>query len=283
MTNAEVSKRPVLANGLLYFVNANDTLLAVDPKTGERRFSQHRAPALGMEIAGHSGPLVTAGLVFLCFSDGSVVAYDAATGDERWEPLDLSLEAEQLLGDVPKYLDVDSTPVAATIDGVPAVIVASYEAGVYALEAATGSQLWSNSAPLGATDVLLWSEPEHVGRDGVRQPARSLVLVSTGTTGLWALDVATGAEVWRRDLPDGGTQRPVPVSGALLVATTNRGLFLISPRDGGVIDGLDTTEGFSMPPAAHGQRAFVLSNAGRLLVIDVEAPYREPRATHDWP
>jgi outer membrane protein assembly factor BamB len=110
MSNAEVSKQPVLAGGVLYFVNANDTVLAVDPRTGERRWSQHRAPALGMEIAGHSGPLVHAGKVFLCFSDGSVGAYDAATGNEAWEPLDLSLDAEQLLGAVPKYLDVDSTP-----------------------------------------------------------------------------------------------------------------------------------------------------------------------------
>src|SRR5690606_9548779 len=33
-TNAEVARKPVLADGILYFTNANDTLIAVDAKTG---------------------------------------------------------------------------------------------------------------------------------------------------------------------------------------------------------------------------------------------------------
>jgi outer membrane protein assembly factor BamB len=283
MTNAEVARRPVLVASTLYAVNANDTVLALDARTGERIWSQHRPPALGMEIAGHSGALVSGNTVFLCFSDGAVGAYDSASGTERWEPLDLSVDAEQVLGNVPKYLDVDSTPEAATIGGVAAIVVASYAGGVYALEADNGSQLWANNGPLGATDVTVWIEPEHVGDDGARVPERRLVLVSTGTTGIWALDLDTGVEVWRNDLPEGGTQRPVPVAGALLVATTNRGLYLMSPRDGGVIDGLDTTLGFSMPPAAHGQRAYILSNSGTLLGLDVEAPGVERPARHHWP
>lgn len=283
MTNAEVSRRPVLDGSVLFAVNANDTVLALDASTGERIWSQHRAPALGMEIAGHSGVLVHGGAVFLCFSDGSVAAYDAETGVERWEPLDLSVDAEQVLGNVPKYLDVDTTPEFARVGGVPAIIVASYAGGVYALEADSGSQLWANNGPLGATDVTLWSEPEHTTEDGVRIPARHLALVATGTTGIWALEVESGTEVWRNDLPEGGIQRPVPVSGALLVATTTRGLYLMSPRDGGVIDGIDTSEGFSMPPAAHGGRAFILGNSGDLLGIEITAPNWRPEPRHAWP
>jgi outer membrane protein assembly factor BamB len=236
-----------------------------------------------MEIAGHSGVLVQGDTAFVCFSDGSVAAYDKETGAERWEPLDLSVDAEQIIGSVPKYLDVDSTPQAAQVHGVPAIVVASYAGGVYALEADSGSQLWSNNGPLGATDVTVWMEPEHTSLDGARVPERRLVLVSTGTTGIWALDLDTGDEVWRNDLPEGGTERPVPVSGALLVATTSRGLYLMSPRDGGVIDGLDTTQGFSMPAAAYGQRAFILSNSGNLLGLDVTRPDWRPPAKRAWP
>ena len=47
MSNAEVSRRPVLQNGLLYVVNANDTVLALEPDTGKVRWSQHRSPAAG--------------------------------------------------------------------------------------------------------------------------------------------------------------------------------------------------------------------------------------------
>jgi outer membrane protein assembly factor BamB len=283
MSNAEVARRPVKVDDVLYFVNANDTVLALNAKTGERLWSQHRSPALGMEIAGHSGVLIDGGAAFVAFSAGTVAAFDAASGVERWEPVDLSLEAEQLLDTIPKYLDVDSTPVAAHIDGSAAIVVGSYEAGVYALERDSGTQIWANNAALTVTDVMLWSEPEHTARDGVRHPARELLLVSTGTTGMWALDVQTGAEVWRRDLPQGGTQRPVPVSGAVLVATTEQGLFLVSPRDGGVIDGLDTGEGFSMPPAAVGERAFILSNDGDLLALSIPSPQFARPARHSWP
>ncbi len=52
MSNAEVSRRPILQNGLLYVVNANDTLLALEPDTGKVRWSQHRSPATGMESRG---------------------------------------------------------------------------------------------------------------------------------------------------------------------------------------------------------------------------------------
>jgi outer membrane protein assembly factor BamB len=49
-------------------------------------------------------------------------------------------------------------------------------------------------------------------------------------------------------------------------------LFLVSPLDGGVIDGLDVTNGFAMMPAVYGRRAYVLSNTGMLLGIHVDAP-----------
>jgi hypothetical protein len=89
--------------------------------------------------------------------------------------------------------------------------------------------------------------------------------------------------VWRRDLPESGVQRPVEIAGAILVATSTRGLYLMSPRDGGVIDGLDTAYGFSMPPAAYGQRAFILSNDGDLLALTVERPRSRRAPEHAWP
>lgn len=275
MSNAEINKRPVLAGGVLYAVNANDTLMAIEPTSGKLRWSQHRAPALGMEVAGHSGPLVWRGLVYLAYSDGNVIAYDAATGAERWQPVDLSAEAEQLLGDVPQYLDVDTTPVPLDLVDGPAVGVGSYEGGVFALDADTGNQIWSNPAVVGVSDLMLWSQGAHADREGGPEvPARTLILASTGTSGLWALEPATGEAVWHRDLPSGGVSRPVPIAGALLFSTTQRGLYLVSPLDGGVIDGIHTGMGLSMQPAAHGNRAFVLTNEGQFLSVHVASPRR---------
>jgi outer membrane protein assembly factor BamB len=263
----------VLHAGKLFFVNANDTLIAVEPKTGKRLWSQHRTPASGMEVAGHAGLSAHQGVVYVAFSAGTVAAYAADGGRELWEPVDLAAEAEQILGEVPTYLDVDTTPEWLDLDGTPTLIVGSYSGGVHALRADTGNQLWSNPAVKSVTDVSVWHQAAHQDRvNGNLYPEQTLLIASTGSTGLWGLDPRTGAEVWRRDLPEGGTSEPAFISGAMLISTTGHGLFLVSPKQGELIDGIHTQTGFSMAPAAFGQRAFILSNSGNFVALTVPRP-----------
>jgi len=61
-------------------------------------------------------------------------------------------------------------------------------------------------------------------------------------------------------------------AGALIVGTTRYGLFLISPRNGKVIDGFDLGSGFSQTPAVLGNRAYAMSNHGTILGIEVSPP-----------
>jgi outer membrane protein assembly factor BamB len=273
-TNAEVSKRPVRVGETLFVVNANDTVLALDRKTGELRWSQHHTPAAGMQVAGHAGPLVWRDKVYAAFSDGTVTAYDAASGVERWQPVDLAAEAEQTLGDVPKYLDADTTPVPAELEAGPVVFVGSYEGGVFALDAETGTPVWSNPAVAGVSELLLWQQAAHPRRSGrgPERPARSLLIAGTGTTGLWALDPESGREVWRRTLPSGGVSAPVPMLGALMVSATRLGVFLLNPLDGRLMDGVHTGEGVSGTPAVYGRRAYVVTDGGRLLSFLASPP-----------
>ncbi len=277
MTSSEVSRRPVLVNGVVYATNANDTVVALDAKSGQLRWTQHRAPAHGMEIAGHSGLLVADHRVYVGFSDGHVAAFDADTSKESWPPVDLSGEAEQTLGEVPRYLDVDTTPVLDALTVGQVIYVASYAGGVFALSADTGSRVWNNTRALGATELVLWTQPAHPASDGSgMEPARKLLLAASGTTGLWALSPTDGSEVWRRDLPEGGISEPVPVAGALLVSTTRYGLFLISPRDGGIMDGLGFSGGLAMTPAVYGERAYVVTNDGTFLGTQILPPRAQP-------
>jgi outer membrane protein assembly factor BamB len=273
-TNAEVARRPVLSERFLYVVNANDTVLALDPKTGALHWSQHRPPALGMEVAGYSGPLLWRGKIYAGFSDGTVTAFDAATGAERWQPVDLSAEAEQALGEVPTYLDVDTTPIGEMLEAGPAVFVGSYAGGVFALDAEAGTQIWANPAVGGVSELVLWKQPEHPAREegAPPLPERRLLLAATGTTGLWALDPENGREVWRRPLPHGGVSAPVPVMGALLVSASQLGVFLVSPLDGGIIDGIHLTDGASGTPAAYGRRAFAVTNGGYFMSMQIAPP-----------
>ncbi|WP_394839170.1 PQQ-binding-like beta-propeller repeat protein [Pendulispora rubella] len=282
-TGAEVARRPVRNGEMLYFANGSDQLFAVDRRTGKKKWQAQRTSALGMEIAGYAGPALANNKVYLAFSDGHVVAYDARDGSEKWTPVDLSAEAEQntAAGEVPRYLDVDTTPVPNDIPGSGNVVyVASYAGGVFALDAETGSRVWVNDQARGVTDLTLFNEPAHApdpngpDRDGPTVPARKLLLASSGTTGLWGLDPTTGKMVWRNDVPEGGVTAPVQVAGALLVGTTRYGLFLLSPRNGRVIDGFDMGTGVAQTPSAFGNRAYAMTNVGTLLGIQIDPPVR---------
>ena len=283
MTNAEVARRPVLYNGLLYATNANDTVFALEPESGKLRWHQHRTPAMGMEVAGHSGVVAFRNKIYSGFSDGTVLAFDPLTGAERFTPVDLAAEVEANTGVAPQYLDVDTTPVPDNLAAGPVVFVASYAGGVFALDSETGTQVWSNPGVLGVSDLVLWSQPAHPGRAGEpAAPERRYLIAGSGTTGLWALDPETGAEVWRRAVPSGGVSAPVPIAGALLVSTTRLGVFLVSPLGGELIDGIHMADGSAMTPAAFGTRAFLLTNGGTLLSLRVTPPYAELHANR-WP
>jgi outer membrane protein assembly factor BamB len=273
-TNAEVARRPVLRSGVIYVVNANDTLIAIDAASGKLKWHQHRTPALGMEVAGYAGPALGRDKVYAAFSDGTVQAYSLEDGSEQWPTVDLAAEAEQSNGDVPRYLDVDTTPVVDRHPNGTVVYVAGYAGGVFALDAENGTRVWVNDKALGVTNLMVWEQPAHPPRhgDGPEVQARKLLLASSGLTGLWALDPLDGKTVWRRNLPEGGMTVPVPMQGALLVGTTRYGLFLFSPLDGGVIDGIATGNGFAMAPAVFGRRAFVMSNGGTLISLSVDPP-----------
>jgi outer membrane protein assembly factor BamB len=281
-SGAEVARRPVLSGESLYFANAADNLFAVDRRSGKGQWHVHRTPALGMEISGYAGPSFDHGIIFFAFSDGHVGAYDAVDGSEKWPPVDLSVEAEQAQGgDQLRYLDVDTTPVPDDLGPQGRVVfVASYAGGVFALDQDRGATVWKNDKATGVTDLTMWREHAHAASPGSPDyveggppvPSREVLLASSGASGLWALEPATGRMLWRIPIPEGGVTAPAPLAGALLVGTTNYGAFLLSPRDGKPIDGFDLGSGFSQAPATFGTRGFVLSNGGTFVAIQVEPP-----------
>jgi outer membrane protein assembly factor BamB len=280
-TAAEVSRRPVIGGpgqAVLFVANGADQLFALERATGKQLWTVHRTPALGMEIAAHAGPAYDGESVYMAYSDGHVAAYDPKDGSERWPAVDLSAEAEQSLGDAPRYLDVDTTPVVEDAPTGRVLYVASYAGGVFALDARSGSRVWMNEKAIGATELLLWREPEHEVRDAKSGaglpmvPARRILVASSGVSGLWGLEPGTGKKLWRVPVPEGGITAAAPIAGALLVGTTRYGLFLMSPLDGRPIDGIDLGTGFAETPAVYGNRGFILSNAGTFLGLLVDDP-----------
>lgn len=274
MTNAEVARRPVLVGDTVYVMNANDTLIAIHKDTGALKWHQHRTPAFGMEVAGYAGPMVAHGRIYTAFSDGVVLAYSLEDGSEQWPAVDLAAEAEQSAasGEIPKYLDVDTTPIADHIATGDVIFVGSYAGGVFALDADDGSRAWVNDKVTGVTELAMFRQPAHPSRGGGPLiPEKKVLIAASGPTGLWGLNPDDGRMLWRRTLPEGGFSAPTPVAGAILISSTRYGIFLFSPLNGALIDGLELGGGFAMTPAAYGERAFVVSNSGTFLSLHLAA------------
>lgn len=285
-SGSEVSRKPVLYGETLVFLNGSDQVFALDRRSGKPIWAAHRTPAAGMELAGYAGPAVDHGKVYAAFSDGHVVAYDVRDGTERWSPVDLAAEAEQQAGgQEQRYLDVDTTPIVADVPGPGRVVfVASYQGGVYALDAENGSRVWANEKAAGVNDLVYWDqrahEPNPKGPDagGPKVPAKRLLFAASAQTGLWALDPATGREVWRLPVPEGGITSPAIVAGALVFGTSRYGLFLVSAENGHVIDAIDSGNGFAAKPATFGNRLYAFSNGGAIYGVSIDTPL-PPRKT----
>ncbi len=278
-TGSAVGRQPVRDGERLFFSNASDYIFAVDRRSGKTLWQAHRTPAMGMEVAGHAGVAFDQNRIFAAFSDGHVAAFDANSGTDAWpEQLDL-LAGADANAEAARYLDVDTTPVVASHPQQGRVIyVAAYSTGVFAIATASGTILWHNVHALGVADIAYWSErphrPEGMPVDAPDIAPAPLLLASSGSTGLWALDPLTGERRWRVQVPEGGITTTVPIAGALLIGSTGYGLHLISPWNGKGIDGIDPGLGFSSPPATFGRMAYVLSNAGTLLAVNVNPPGR---------
>jgi outer membrane protein assembly factor BamB len=206
------SSAPVVADGVVYFsgivrqaasVVGAPALFAVDLATGDILWQKE---VIGLGEPG--SPVVVDGAVFIGTSGsgelatpaagtseasipgtGDLVAFDAATGTERWRT---SIGSAGFFS-------------PAVADGV--VYVGSDDGKLHAIDANTGQERWSFAIPV-ADEVLFTSSPA---------VADGLVYI-TGTRGnLYAIDVATGAERWRALVGGVSPTTPVVAGGTVYV------------------------------------------------------------------
>ena len=160
---------PTILDGSVYvFVDGND-LVALEASTGSVLWSMP-------DIAGGpANPTAGDGALFIPTDDGSIVALDAATGAERWRTA------------VSETSGAAHRPAFA--DG--RVFVASDGGGYVALEASDGAIAWRFDTGLFETATAVVADGiAYVGAGGSATDGR-----------LWAIDAATGKELWRVEEP----------------------------------------------------------------------------------
>lgn len=247
----EVRRKPVLGPEAVYVATGSDVVLALDRDTGRRLWMYKREPPDGFAVEGHAGVTLDGRRLYAGFSDGTVVALDAAEGSAVWEretSQDVELPDED--SSLPTYLDVDTTPVVK--DGV--VFAASHAAGLYALDGRGGGVQWRREDLPGATGLAIAGDEVIVSR------ARVVDVVSA----------SNGESRYSVALPAQSLTSPTVTRGVVLVAATRGALYAISREQRAVVTLVSAGEGFGAAPVASGRRAFALSNAGVLYSLEVD-------------
>ncbi len=243
-----IRTQPVLAADALYVVAENDTVTALARDDGRILWTYAKEPVEEITIAGHAGMLLDDGRLFAAFTDGAVAAINPADGQLFWE-IETSVDIELRPGNVPQFLDVDTTPVL--LKGT--LYVASFTAGLYALNASSGT--------------VEWRDPAFKGVTGLATAGRMLV-VSSARRGLSLLDLRTREVQWEK-APERGAPTPPIVTdrGTVIYGETRGSLLALSLSDGREIARAEGGSGFSATPSALGSFGGALSNGGRFLFL----------------
>ena len=242
-----VRRAPALAADAVYVVTENDRVVALSREDGELLWSYDRETDVEYAIAGHAGLTLWEGKVLAGFTDGAVVALDAADGSVEWErPTSLDYDGEE--NEALRFFDVDTTPVV--IDDT--LYVASFSTGIYALDPNNGSVRWR--LPRRGVTALAVAGP--------------LLIVSSAEEGVVAIDRHRREDVWRRAVDRGAPGPPhVTPLGVVLVGESRGALLALDARSGAEVGRIDAGTGFSGPIAVAGRLGFALSNGGTLMAF----------------
>lgn len=221
-----------------------NALVAVDLVAQKVLWRIKRPTPDGITVRGQCTPGVDAarGRAYVGFSDGALLAVDIATGNTLWVTT-LGIRKDF-------FADVDVTPLLA--DGGKALITASYNGGLFKLDAETGAKIWS--------------QPLH-RITGLVRIDRGLLVASLGSGQVAGLYEANGKVRWRYKVKKGYPTAPVALDPGLVAVGVSKGpLTILEAVTGRPVQLITPGSGLSVPPTRSERDLVALTNEGLLLV-----------------
>ena len=239
---SEVLAPPAESDGVVVVRCIDGRVFGLDVDTGQRIWVyDHSVPLL--TLRGNAPLLLRAGVVFVGYDGGQVVALNLEDGTLRWEQTLVTTEGRT---ELERLSDIDGQMVFIASD----LLLSSYKNRLASLAADSGRLLWFK-------DV---SSATGVSVDRVN------LVVSDKDGNVWLLDRRNGAESWKHDqLQRRGLTRPVFYGSFIVVGDAQGYLHWINIKDGRFaarekIGG----KGFSGPPLVVGNTLYVMTKKGNL-------------------
>ncbi|HYD88059.1 MAG TPA: PQQ-binding-like beta-propeller repeat protein [Vitreimonas sp.] len=239
---AQIAAPPVIADGNLYFLDADHRVHAIRASNGDRLWTEQLRPSEGRDRVARGGGVAAAGgRVFVTTGFGFVVALDGQTGDEVWRAQSdapfqsaptvaggrvfaitndselIGMDANtgnviwnyQAIAEPARILSAPSV----AVDGE--TVVAPFASGeVVALLAGNGRRLWSDSLSRAGRLTSLSAINDIAGRPVVDN---GVVYAASHSGVLAGIDLRTGQRGWAR--PFASTQTPW-IAGDVLYAVS---------------------------------------------------------------
>jgi len=246
-----VRSLPALSEDAVFVITASDAIVALSRVRGEELWRYKRDAPAGFSLTGHSGLVLHEGRVFAGFTDGVVVALDAATGQVAWER-DTALDFEEADDTVTRFVDVDTTPVIVG----DRVWIASFSGGLYELALGSGS--------------VLGREAELTGIVSITAAGTDSLILSSADMGVVRFDTQTRRVRWRRTVRRGAPGTARIERGAVLVGENLGGFLALSLETGAELSRFESGHGFTAECAVAGRLGFIVSNGGSLFAFAID-------------
>ena len=240
---SEVLAAPAESDGIVVVRCIDGRVFGLDVDTGQRLWVyDHSVPLL--TLRGNAPLLLRAGVVFVGYDGGQVVALSLDEGVLMWEQTLVTAEGRS---ELERLSDIDGQLVFIASD----LLVSSYKNRLASLAADSGRLLWFK-------DV---SSATGVSVDRVN------LTISDKEGNVWLLDRRNGAESWKQDqLFHRDLTRPVFYGSFIVVGDAEGYLHWINISDGQFaarekIGG----NGFTGPPLVVGNTLYIMTNKGSLM------------------
>ena len=242
---SEVLAPPTLAGDVVVARTVDGRLFGLSAADGSRLWSLDRSQP-PLTLRGQSAPLAIGTTVVAGLDNGRLIALEAADGKPLWEQ---TVSAPTGRTELERITDID----AQLIAGEGVVYVASYGGEVAAISFDTGDVLWRYALKSYAGLAL----------------AADRLIVSDEEGLVWALDIKSGAVLWKQEgLRNRKTSAPALQGADVVLGDFEGYLHWLSLKDGSFTGrSKPFSDPIVAPVVASGTSIYALDVEGRIAVL----------------